>query len=91
MLKMDIEGSEFEVIEDLIGKKIPVKYICLEYHRLGGKPIEKIQASINLLVSNDYICIAANKRTLVFAFLRKDIYQKLYSNQSKGLNSYSFS
>jgi len=77
MLKMDIEGSEFEVIEDILNKRISVKYICLEYHRLGDKPIERIQESINKLVDSDYICIYANKRTLVFSFLRKDIHRNL--------------
>ena len=81
MLKMDIEGSEFEVIENIVNKKIPVKYICLEYHRLGEKPIERIQASIDSLINKGYICISANKRTLVFAFLRKDIYQLLRREQ----------
>lgn len=80
MLKIDIEGSEFEVIEDLLNKKIPVKYICLEYHRLGNKPIEKIQTSIDALINNNYICIYANRRTLVFSFLRKDIYQILHNS-----------
>lgn len=80
MLKMDIEGSEFEVIEDLISKKIPVKYICLEYHRLGNKPIEQVQASIDKLIDSNYICIYANKRTLVFSFLRKDIHRNLLDN-----------
>lgn len=77
MLKIDIEGSEFEVIEDIIKKKIPIKYICLEYHRLGEKPIEQIQTSINKLTDNGYICIAGNTRTMVFAFLRKDVHQRL--------------
>lgn len=80
MLKIDIEGSEFEVIEDIINKNIPIKYICLEYHRMGEKPIERIQKSIDSLTSNGYICIAANKRTLVFGFLRKDVHQLLSQN-----------
>jgi FkbM family methyltransferase len=77
MLKMDIEGSEFEVIDDIISKNIAVKYICLEYHRIGQKPIEKIQTSIDKLINNGYICIAAHQRTLVFAFLRADVHQEL--------------
>lgn len=77
MLKMDIEGSEFEVIEDILQKQISIKYICLEYHRIGKNPIAKIQESINKLINSNYICIYANTKTMVFGFLRKDVYRNL--------------
>jgi FkbM family methyltransferase len=32
LLKLDIEGSEYEVINDLLRRRIPVRQICVEYH-----------------------------------------------------------
>lgn len=32
LLKMDIEGGEFEVLESIHSKAIPVKQICVEFH-----------------------------------------------------------
>jgi FkbM family methyltransferase len=32
LLKLDIEASEYDVIEDLVRKRIPVHQICVEYH-----------------------------------------------------------
>lgn len=32
LLKLDIEGSEYEVIEDLVARAIPIGQICVEYH-----------------------------------------------------------
>jgi FkbM family methyltransferase len=31
-LKIDIEGSEYEVIEDILRRRIPVRQICVEFH-----------------------------------------------------------
>ncbi|MFO1477295.1 MAG: FkbM family methyltransferase [Verrucomicrobiota bacterium] len=32
LIKIDIEGSEYEVIEDILKKRIPIRQICVEYH-----------------------------------------------------------
>lgn len=77
MLKMDIEGAEFAVVRDIFDKKIPIKFICLEYHRQGKTPIKDIQASIDLFEANDYVAIAADINLLEFSFLRRDVYDKL--------------
>lgn len=55
ILKMDIEGSEYEVIEDLLARKIPIKQILVEYHhRFPGIGDAKTQASIDLLERHGY-------------------------------------
>jgi len=77
MLKMDIEGAEFAVIDDILDKKLDVKLICLEYHREGDKPKQRIQESINKLLQNNYVAIQGDKNMLTFSFLRKDIFDKL--------------
>jgi len=32
LLKLDIEGSEYAVLDDLLKQRIPVRQICVEYH-----------------------------------------------------------
>jgi FkbM family methyltransferase len=32
LLKIDIEGSEYEVIDDILDHRIPVRQICVEFH-----------------------------------------------------------
>jgi FkbM family methyltransferase len=32
LLKLDIEGSEYEVIDDLLQRRIPIRQICVEFH-----------------------------------------------------------
>jgi FkbM family methyltransferase len=32
LLKLDIEGSEYEVVNDLLKNRLPVREICVEYH-----------------------------------------------------------
>ena len=32
LLKLDIEGSEYGVVDDLLKRRIPVRQICVEYH-----------------------------------------------------------
>jgi FkbM family methyltransferase len=32
LLKIDIEGSEFDVLEDVLARRIPIRQICVEYH-----------------------------------------------------------
>ena len=32
LLKLDIEGSEYEVIDDLLDRRIPVRQVCVEFH-----------------------------------------------------------
>lgn len=57
-LKLDIEGAEFEVLEDIIKDKVDIKTIYVEYHyneTLGlSKSIEQIQKSVNLICENGY-------------------------------------
>jgi FkbM family methyltransferase len=31
-LKLDIEGCEYEVIDDLLTRRLPIRQICVEYH-----------------------------------------------------------
>lgn len=36
VLKMDCEGSEWEILKSLEGRKLDIDYLCIEYHEIGG-------------------------------------------------------
>lgn len=45
LLKMDIEGSEYSVIDSLISSNLPIVQICVEFHdRFFPEPKESIEA-----------------------------------------------
>ena len=55
ILKMDIEGSEYKVIEDMIRSQIFPKQILIEYHHFFDSLTNMdTQNSIELLLSNNY-------------------------------------
>lgn len=48
LLKIDIEGFEYQVIQDAIQKKIPIRQICVEIHQ--GKKFGKTRRNRWLLI-----------------------------------------
>jgi len=72
ILKMDIEGAEYAVIEDLVSSEIPVTQILVEFHhRLSSVGTEKTSQALALLdqygMKICYVC----PRKEVFTFVRK--------------------
>lgn len=50
VIKMDIEGAEYKVIEDILSSNIIVKQLCIEFHhRMIERGANKTKAAINLL------------------------------------------
>jgi len=63
LLKMDIEGAEYKVIESLVEDKLDVKVICVEYDE-GGNPLDRgykkrIRSSVKSLIENGYALVCA--------------------------------
>lgn len=57
ILKMDIEGSEFDVMDQILSSDICISQICLEVHDYlfnDGTAYEKLSWIINLLKTNGY-------------------------------------
>lgn len=55
ILKMDIEGSEYRVIEDMVNSKIFPKQILIEYHHFFDTfSSQETKQSIKLLLNNGY-------------------------------------
>ncbi len=63
LLKIDIEGAEYKVIESIIEDCIDIKVICVEYdeyfNSLDVKYKDRIRASMNSLVTHGYSLICA--------------------------------
>jgi FkbM family methyltransferase len=71
LLKMDIEGSEYGVLEDLVGRALPVKQLLVEFHhRFPGIGADRTQASINLLERHGYRLFAISASAEEYSFLR---------------------
>jgi FkbM family methyltransferase len=69
ILKMDIEGAEYEVIDDLVASTLRPRQVLLEYHHhLEGVPLERSEASIRALCDAGYavVHIADSGRELSF-------------------------
>ena len=71
ILKMDIEGAEYAVIEQIVKEKIPVRQLLVEFHhRLSSVGMDKTRTALSQLegygMRISYIC----PRKEVFTFLR---------------------
>lgn len=70
ILKMDIEGAEYAVLEDLVKEKIPVGQILVEFHhRLSSIGTGKTKRALALLeaygMRTSYICPRMEVFTLI--------------------------
>ena len=71
LLKMDIEGSEYDVIESILNEKIEIDQILVEFHpHLVQNGREKTKCSINKLESYGYKCFARSNTFLEYSFIK---------------------
>ena len=73
ILKMDIEGAEYAVIEDIVREKIPVRQLLVEFHhRLSSVGTKKTRRALALLqgygMRISYVC----PRGEIFTLARTD-------------------
>ena len=70
LIKMDIEGGEYDVLSECIG----VKQVCVEFHHhcIDSKSFKDTIDCINMMESNDYRIIA-NRNNIEFTFLKKSL------------------
>lgn len=63
LLKIDIEGAEYKVIESIVEDNIDIKVICVEYdecfNSLDEKFRDRIRDSVNSLIKNGYSLVCA--------------------------------
>jgi FkbM family methyltransferase len=64
LLKMDIEGAEYAVIDDLVKNKIPIGQICVEFHHFfDGNKIEHTLQTIIRLIQCGYMLYSVHHHT----------------------------
>jgi FkbM family methyltransferase len=69
LLKLDIEGFEYDVIESALAAKLPIRQICLEYHHfLPDVPASKTLRSVAALYRAGFRI--AHKRGCDYTFVR---------------------
>lgn len=86
LVKIEIEGAEYKVIETIIEDKLDVKIILVEYDEFhnhkGYSFLWRIKKSTNLILNAGYKMVFTNdfcKRT----FVRNDVYEYLKSREAK--------
>jgi FkbM family methyltransferase len=71
LLKIDIEGFEYEVLESCMAKGIPIKQICVEFHDFFPEiPRAKTREMIRALKSHGFDLIHRHRHD--HTFLRRD-------------------
>ena len=72
LLKMDIEGSEFEVVENIINDNIQFTQFCIEVHdRFFEDKNQKLDSMLQMLQSYDYILINMSDDMQEFTFIKR--------------------
>lgn len=79
LLKMDIEGAEYSVLEDILKNKINVSQILVEFHdRFEGVGKDASRVIIKKLINNGYDIFSISPLGNEYSFIRtKDFQQKL--------------
>lgn len=76
VLKIDIEGAEYKVLESIIEDKLDINVICVEYDEfncpLDNQCINRIKESINKVVDSGYEVIHINGNT-DYTFMKKEL------------------
>lgn len=71
VLKMDIEGAEYDVIEDILNSKINIKQILIEFHhRFPNVGVEKTKKSLAQLKKAGYRIFDVSATGEEFSFIK---------------------
>lgn len=74
VLKLDIEGAEYDVLDNILNSKIEVNQICIEFHhRFQGISKEQTKGAIKLLRSKGYLLVGISDQRDEFTFLHKNL------------------
>ena len=71
VLKMDIEGAEYEVLQDILNDGLEVRQILVEFHhRFAGVGISRTRRAVNALNAADYRIFSASDSGEEYSFIR---------------------
>jgi len=74
LLKLDIEGAEYEVIPQVIAAADRIEQLLIEFHhRLipGGEGLQRTRVALGLLAENGFALFNVSPRGLEYSFLRR--------------------
>lgn len=64
LLKMDIEGAEYEILDSIIEDNLDIKIICVEFDQ--PMPLKKTLKMINKLIDWKYNLVSVDKWNYTF-------------------------
>jgi len=71
VLKMDIEGAEYDVLDDILERGLPIRQILVEFHhRFPGVGVERTRRAVHALNSAGYRIVFAAESGEEYSFLR---------------------
>jgi FkbM family methyltransferase len=76
LIKIDIEGAEYQVIEAILTEKIKVKALCIEFdesaaNHFDGKYLDRIENALKSLIAAGFTLIAKEPNCHNYTLLRK--------------------
>jgi FkbM family methyltransferase len=72
ILKLDIEGAEYEVLENVLNTKIEIDQILIEFHhRFPGRGVNDTRKAISLLRDFNYGLTAFSSKKEEFTFIKR--------------------
>ncbi|MCB1224376.1 MAG: FkbM family methyltransferase [Verrucomicrobiales bacterium] len=78
LLKLDIEGSEYEVIPDLLAQGVIPPQLLVEFHhRFAGVGVPKTRQILRLLNSHGYEILAATRGAREVSFIHRDALRRV--------------
>jgi FkbM family methyltransferase len=57
LLKLSVEGSEYEILDDLLAKRLPVKVVCVEFSQPA--PVQPVLQRVAAMRKGGYELVAA--------------------------------
>lgn len=74
ILKIDIEGSEFSVVPDILKSNLNIDQLCLEVHdRFFDNGKQMLKEMLDLIKANGYVLIAVSDYFQELTFVKKNI------------------
>ncbi|MCZ7598685.1 MAG: FkbM family methyltransferase [Gammaproteobacteria bacterium] len=73
LMKMDIEGGEYAVIEDMAAADVPVNQLLVEFHHSYATiPLSRTVAAVRQLERVGFACFHLSERTYEMSFIAAD-------------------
>jgi hypothetical protein len=74
VLKMDIEGAEYDVIADVLASQIPIGQLCVEFHHgMDGVTAAMTKTAVQALNSNGFLAFDVSETGRECSFIHSDV------------------